>query len=68
MQRPQDWNPARLISASSRTAGNALPCGRCFTCLALRDLEAAFEEPDDRDAARNFMDLLAASEGQGRGG
>ena len=32
------------------------------------DLEAAFEEADDRDAARNFMDLQAASEGEARGG
>ncbi len=27
------------------------------------DPDVAFEEADDRDAARNFMDLLAASEG-----
>lgn len=26
------------------------------------DLEAAFEDKDDRNAARNFMDLLAAQE------
>lgn len=26
------------------------------------DLDAAFEEESDRDAARNFMDLLAASQ------
>lgn len=32
------------------------------------DLEAAFKEADDREAARNFMDLLAASEGEGQGG
>mgnify|MGYP000362535462 CR=1 FL=1 len=32
------------------------------------DLEAAFEEVADRDAARNFMDLLAASEGEGQCG
>ena len=29
---------------------------------AAPDLEHAFEEADDREAARNFMDLLAASE------
>lgn len=27
------------------------------------DLDIAFEDAHDRDAARNFMDLLAASEG-----
>ena len=32
------------------------------------DLEAAFKDADEREAARNFMDLLAASEGEGRGG
>jgi hypothetical protein len=32
------------------------------------DLEAAFKDADDREAARNFMDLLSASEGEGRGG
>ena len=26
------------------------------------DLDAAFEDKEDRDAARNFMDLLAASD------
>lgn len=26
------------------------------------DLEAAFEDKEDRDAARNFMDLLAAAD------
>jgi hypothetical protein len=29
------------------------------------DLGATFENADDRDAARNFMDLLAAGEGKG---
>ena len=29
------------------------------------DLEVAFENEEDREAARNFMDLLAASEGDG---
>ncbi|WPZ03240.1 hypothetical protein T8S45_10380 [Blastomonas marina] len=29
------------------------------------DLEAVFDKADDRDSARNFMDLLAASEGDG---
>lgn len=28
------------------------------------DLDVAFEDEDDRDAARNFMKLLEASEGQ----
>ncbi len=28
------------------------------------DLEAAFEKADDREAARNFMDLMAASESE----
>ena len=32
------------------------------------DLEAALEDADDREAARNFMDLLAASESEGQGG
>jgi hypothetical protein len=32
------------------------------------DLEAAFKDADDREAARNFMDLLAVSEGEGQGG
>ena len=27
------------------------------------DLDVAFENEEDREAARNFMDLLAASEG-----
>jgi hypothetical protein len=27
------------------------------------DLDVAFENEDDREATRNFMDLLAASEG-----
>ncbi len=31
------------------------------------DLEAAFEDEDDRDAARNFMDLLAASDSDASG-
>ena len=29
------------------------------------DLDVAFDSEDDREAARNFMDLLAASEGDG---
>ena len=29
------------------------------------DLDVAFENEEDRQAARNFMDLLAASEGDG---
>ena len=29
------------------------------------DLDVAFENEDDREAARNFMDLLAASESDG---
>ena len=29
------------------------------------DLDLAFENEEDREAARNFMDLLAASEGDG---
>ncbi len=29
------------------------------------DLDVAFENEEDREAARNFMDLLAASEGDG---
>lgn len=32
------------------------------------DLEATFKDADDREAARNFMDLLAVSEGEGKGG
>ena len=32
------------------------------------DLDAAFKDADDREAARKFMDLLAASEGEGQGG
>ncbi|WP_379553731.1 hypothetical protein [Qipengyuania sp. DGS5-3] len=31
------------------------------------DLEVAFESEEDREAARNFMDLLAASGGDGVG-
>ena len=31
------------------------------------DLEAVFDKADDWDSARNFMDLLAASEGDGVG-
>ena len=31
------------------------------------DLDVAFENEEDREAARNFMDLLAASEGDGAG-
>lgn len=31
------------------------------------DLDVAFEKVEDREAARNFMDLLAASEGDGAG-
>ena len=31
------------------------------------DLEAVFDKACDRDSARNFMDLLAASEGDGVG-
>ncbi|QZD90521.1 hypothetical protein K3148_03775 [Qipengyuania aurantiaca] len=30
-------------------------------------LDVAFEEEDDREAARNFIDLLAASEGERQG-
>lgn len=29
------------------------------------DLDVAFKDEEDREAARNFMDLMAASEGQG---
>ena len=29
------------------------------------DLDVAFESEEGREAARNFMDLLAASEGDG---
>ena len=31
------------------------------------DLDVAFEDEEDREAARNFMDLLAASEGDAAG-
>ena len=31
------------------------------------DLDVGFENEEDREAARNFMDLLAASEGDGAG-
>ena len=31
------------------------------------DLDVAFENEEDREAARNFMDLLAASESDGAG-
>ncbi|MEP2723267.1 hypothetical protein [Roseibium sp.] len=31
------------------------------------DLEAVFDKADDRDSTRNFMDLLAASKGDGVG-
>ncbi|VVT00886.1 hypothetical protein [Erythrobacter sp. EC-HK427] len=31
------------------------------------DLDVAFESEEDRDAARSFMDLLAASEGDAEG-
>ena len=31
------------------------------------DLDVAFENEEDREAARNFMDLLAASGGDGVG-
>ena len=31
------------------------------------DLDVAFENEEDREAARNFMDLLAASAGDGAG-
>ena len=31
------------------------------------DLDVAFESEEDREAARNFMDLLAASESDGAG-
>ena len=31
------------------------------------DLEAAFEDEDDREAARNLMDLLAAADGDESG-
>ena len=31
---------------------------------AAPDLDVAFEKEEDREAARNFMDILAASEGQ----
>jgi len=31
------------------------------------DLDVAFESEEDREAARNFMDLLAASGGDGAG-
>lgn len=29
------------------------------------DLDVAFKDEEDREAARNFMDLMAASDGQG---
>lgn len=31
------------------------------------DLDVAFEDEQDREAARNFMDLLAATQGEGTG-
>ena len=31
------------------------------------DLDVAFENEEDRQAARNFMDLMAASQGDGAG-
>lgn len=31
------------------------------------DLDVAFEDDDDREAARNFMDLLTGSEGNAKG-
>ena len=32
------------------------------------DLDVVFDDVSDREAARNFMDLLAASESEGEGG
>ena len=31
------------------------------------DLDVAFEDEQDREAARNFIDLLAATQGEGTG-
>jgi hypothetical protein len=46
--------------------------GKCFALWSFLhmfgsapDLAAAFKNEEDRDAARNFMDLLAASEDDG---
>ncbi|MXP15760.1 hypothetical protein GRI44_13470 [Altererythrobacter confluentis] len=48
--------------------------GKCFALWALLhmlgsapDLEVAFEDDDDREAACDFMDLLAGSEGNAKG-
>jgi len=42
--------------------------GPLYMLRSAPDLIATFDEVEDRDAARNFMDLLAASEGEGPGG
>lgn len=48
--------------------------GKCFALWSFLhmfgsapDLNVAFENEEDREAARNLMDLLAASEGDGAG-
>ena len=38
-----------------------------YTLGSAPDLDVAFEDPADRDAARNLMDLLQQAEESGRG-
>jgi hypothetical protein len=66
-------NPEALASGIERChvdLGLEQDRGKRFALWALLhmlgsapDLDITFEEPDDRDAARNFMDQLAASDG-----
>ncbi len=59
-------------SAKPTRAEPYLPCGKRFALWSFLymfgsapDLDVAFENEEDREAARNFMDLLAASESDG---
>ena len=46
--------------------GKHWPMGLAHMLGSAPDLEVAFEDDDDREAARNFMDLLARGEGDAK--
>ena len=68
----QVWD--RLWGRCERTSGVRCNRGKRFALWSFLhmfgsapDLDVAFENEEDREAARNFMDILAASEGDGAG-
>lgn len=74
---PAEINPEALAAGMERCRvdlGLEKDRGKRFALWSLLfmlgdapDLDVAFEDEDDREAARNFMDLMAASEAPDEG-